>query len=136
MFLIKSYFSWKKGIQLFMNFYTYVLILLTKIIFFNIIFPLFFNRYNFFFIALCWDRNQLSTIAVLVYCCGGVFLLFCYSSLPVLKHCEQMIIDFHQLSHYYNITYYLLLLTKTKTTFILTTNEKDILFGYRSRQQY
>ena len=29
-------------------------------------------------------------------------------------------------------TYYKL--TKTKTTFILNTNEKDILFGYRSQQ--
>ena len=45
---------------------------------------------------------SLSTIAVLVYCCGGVVFvvvrIWLYS-----KYCEQMIIDFHQLSHYYNI---------------------------------
>ena len=37
-----------------------------------------------------------------------------------------MIIDFHQLSHYYNI-YALQLLIKLKTTFILIIIEKDIL---------
>ena len=41
---------------------------------------------------------------------GGLFLLFWFWVLMYSKYCEQMIIDFHQLSHYYNITYYLLLI--------------------------
>ena len=46
-----------------------------------------------------------------------------------------MIIDFHQLSHDYNILH-AKLLTKLKTTFILIINEKNILLGYHSQQQY
>ena len=34
---------------------------------------------------------------------GGLFLMFDYLSLVILKYCEQMISNFHQLSHYYNI---------------------------------
>ena len=66
---------------------------------------------------------------------GGFFLLFDYSSLVVLKYCAQMIIDFHQLSHYYNILR-TKLLTKLKITFILLTYENDILCGCHSPQQY
>ena len=41
---------------------------------------------------------------------GGVVFVAFVMSFVVFKYCEQMIIDFHQLSHYYNITYYLLLI--------------------------
>ena len=46
-----------------------------------------------------------------------------------------MIIDFHQLSHYYNI-YALPTTILTKLKFILNTNENDTLFEYCSKQQY
>ena len=46
-----------------------------------------------------------------------------------------MIIDFHQLLHFYNI-FSTKLLNKLQTTFILIIIEKDILFGYHSPQQY
>ena len=48
-------------------------------------------------------QEQFSTIAVLVYCCGGLFSVVFISVQLYSKHCEQMIIDFCQLSHYCNI---------------------------------
>ena len=39
---------------------------------------------------------------------GGCFCCFVIRVWLYSKYCEQMIIDFHQLSHYCNITYYLL----------------------------
>ena len=45
-------------------------------------------------------------------------------------HCQIKIV-FDQLSHYYN-KLRTKLLSKLKTTYILITNEKDILFGYYS----
>ena len=76
---------------------------------------------------------NLSTIAVLVYCCGQDY--FCYLRFRVWlysKYFEQMIINFHQFSHYYNIH----VLQLPTNQIILLINEKDILFGYCSQQQH
>ena len=36
-------------------------------------------------LALCWDRSYLITIAVLVYCCGGVVSVILFLSFVMLK---------------------------------------------------
>ena len=69
-------------------------------------------------------------MAVLVYCYGeAVVLLFCcfwFQVWMTTKYCQQMLITFHQLSHYYNLTYYLLLTIK---------NENYVYSNYK-RERY